>query len=245
LDVAGLCAELRLDARAADVMVTYLAALGLLERDADDRLGLSPLAGEHLVAGAPLDMRAYFASLRERPGCAELLAVLRTGRPADWASATGRRAWAERLDDAEFAARITAAMDVRATFLGPALAAALADIPARRVLDVAGGSGAYARALVDRAPGLRATVFERPPVDAAARTQLAKRGHGDRITVASGDMIADPLPRDHDLHLFSRVIHDRGEPQVGQLLSASFAALTPGGWLVDHDAHVDETKRAP
>lgn len=244
-DVAGLCAELQLDARAADVMVTYLTALELLERDADDRLRLSRLAGEHLVGGSPLDLRPYFASLRERPGCAELLSVLRTGRPADWASATGQHEWAERLDDADFATRFTAAMDARAAFLGPALAATLADIPARRVLDIAGGSGGYACALVDRAPERRATVFERPPVDATARALLAERGYDDRITVASGDMFADPLPADHDLHLFSHVLHDWGEPQVRQLLSASFAALTPGGWLVDHDAHVNETKSGP
>jgi hypothetical protein len=224
IDVAGLCAELQLDARAADVMVTYLTALGLLERAADDRVGLSRLAAEHLVAGSPLDLRPYFASLRERPGCAELLSVLRTGRPADWASATGQREWAERLDDADFATRITAATDARAKFLGPALAAALADVPARRVLDVAGGSGAYARALVDRAPGLRATVFERPPVDAAARALLAERGDRDRITVASGDMFADPLPPDHDTHV--------NETKTGPLPVAEYSVLlmhsTPG-----------------
>lgn len=245
VDLAGVCAELQLDVRAADVMVTYLTALGLLERGADDRLGLSRLAAEHLVAGSRLDLRPYFASLRERPGCAELRSVLTTGRPAGWASATGQREWTERLDDAEFATQITAAMDARAAFLAPALAAVLADIPARRVLDVAGGSGAYARALVDRAPGLRATVFERPPVDAAARVLLTERGYHDRITVASGDMFADPLPPGHDLHLFSHVLHDWGVPQVRRLLSASFAALPPGGWLVDHDTHINETKTGP
>jgi len=133
-------------------------------------------------------------------------------------------------------------MDARAAFLGRALAGALADVPARRVLDVAGGSGAYARAIVDRAPDVRATVLERPPVDAVARRLLTAGRHGDRIDVVAGDMFADPLPPDHDVHLFSHVLHDWGEPQVRQLLSASFAALTPGGWLVDHDAHLNEAK---
>jgi O-methyltransferase domain len=245
VDVAGLCADLDLDARAADVMVTYLAALDLLERDGDDRLELTPLAAEHLVAGSPLDLRPYFASLRERPGCAELLSVLRTGRPANWASATEQREWADRLGDEGFAAEFTAAMDARAAFLGPALAGALADVPARRVLDVAGGSGAYACALVDRAPGLRATVLERPPVDAAARALLTERGYGDRITVVAGDMFGDPFPPDHDLHLFSHVLHDWDEPRVRELLSASFAALPPWDRLVDHDTHVDAAKTGP
>jgi predicted O-methyltransferase YrrM len=245
IDAAGLCEQLGLDTRAADVMVTYLTALGLLERNADGQLSVTRTAGEHLVAGSPLDLRAYFGSLRERPACDELLAVLRTGEPAAWASATAEPRWAERLDDVDFAKRIMAAMDARAAFLGPALSAALADVHARRVLDVGGGSGAYACALADRRPELRATVLERPPVDSAARTLLAERGYDDRIEVASGDMFTEPLPAGHDLHLFSHVLHDWSEEQVRQLLSASFSALMPGGALVDHDTHINQSKTGP
>jgi hypothetical protein len=243
VDAAELCERLGLDARAADVMVTYLVARGLFQRVSDGRVGLTGLAAEHLVAGSPLDLRSYLGSLRERPGCAELLAVLRTGEPAGWASAGEE--WAERLDEPCFAQRITAAMDARAAFLGPRLAATLRDIPARRLLDVGGSSGAYASALVAARPGLRATVFERPPVDAAARALLADRGYADRVAVASGDMFTDPLPGGHDLHLFSHVLHDWGEEQVRALLAASFEALPPGGCIVDHDTHIDEGKSGP
>ena len=245
VDAGWLCERLELDARAADVMVTYLVALGLLDREADGRLGISQMAAEHLVAGAPLDLRAYFGSLRERPGCRELLAVLQSGEPAAWASASAQHDWTERLGEVDFAKRFTAAMHARGLFLGPALARALADLSARSVLDVGGSSGAYACALVDHRPDIRATVFERPPVDSAARTLLAERGYSDRIAVSSGDMFTGPLPGGHDLHLFSHVLHDWGEEQVRELLAASFAALAPGGWLVDHDTHINETKTGP
>jgi len=240
-----LCDEFQLDARAADVMVTYLVALGLLERGADGRIVATPVAADHLVAGSRFDLRAYFGSLKERPACRELLGVLRTGEPAAWASAASAQDWESRLGDLEFAKRITSAMDARGAFLGSALAAAVDDLPVRRVLDIGGSSGIYSCALVDHSPGLSATVFERPPVDQAARTLLAERGHGDRVDVESGDMFTDPLPAGHDLHLFSHVLHDWGEEQVRQLLSASFAALEPGGWLVDHDTHVNAAKTGP
>lgn len=103
----------------------------------------------------------------------------------------------------------------------------------------------YACALVDSSPGLRATVFERPPVDLAARALLADRGYSGRIEVVGGDMFNDPLPDGHDLHVLSHVLHDWGEHDVRRLLSASFAALTPGGWLIDHDTHVNATKTGP
>ena len=245
LDVEQLRDEFELDARAADVMVTYLVALGLLERAADDRIRAARVAADHLVAGSRFDLRAYFGSLKERPACRELLGVLRTGEPAAWASAAGAQDWEARLGDLGFAKRITSAMDARGAFLGSALAAALDDLSARRVLDIGGSSGVYSCALVDRSPGLSATVFERPPADQAARTLLADRGYANRVEVASGDMFSDPLPAGHDLHLFSHVLHDWGEEHVRQLLSASFAALEPGGCLVDHDTHVNATKTGP
>jgi len=99
------------------------------------------------------------------------------------------------------------------------------------------------RALLDRRPQLHGTVFERPPVDTAARILLADAGYADRIAVSTGDMFADALPSGHDVHLYSHVLHDWDADRVGALLAASFDALPPGGWLVDHDAHIDEDKR--
>lgn len=246
--VAQVCAELELAARPVDVLFTYCAALGLVERNVDrgDEVAVTALARAHLVGGSPFDLRAYYGSLAERPACRELAAVLRTGVPAAWSSAApGAHDWSARLDRVDFAQRITAAMDARGAFLGPALASALDDLPARRILDVGGSSGVYARALVDRRPGTVASVFERSPVDVAARTLLADRGYQGRIEVVTGDMFTDPLPAGFDLHLYSHVLHDWDAERVADLLAASYAALPPGGWWVDHDTHVDADKRGP
>ncbi|MGH3774590.1 MAG: methyltransferase [Pseudonocardiaceae bacterium] len=250
------CGELGVAARPTDVLLTYCAALGLIDRDLDrdDEVTVTALARTHLAEGSPFDLRAYYASLAERPACRELTEVLRTGVPAAWASATAstgmggeeasrQRDWSARLSQADFARRITAAMDARGAFLGPALAAALDDVPAQRVLDVGGSSGIYACALLNRRPGTRATVFERTPVDAAARTLLADRGYHDRVDVITGDMFTDPLPTGYDVHLYSHVLHDWDTEHVASLLAASYAALPPGGWWVDHDTHIDADKR--
>ena len=93
----GLSEELEFDARAADVMVTYLVSLGLLERTQDERIQLSHLALDSLVRGSRHDLRSYFGSLRERPACAELLSRLRPGAPAAWASSAAAEDWHERL----------------------------------------------------------------------------------------------------------------------------------------------------
>jgi hypothetical protein len=142
-EIAG---ELGLAERPTAVMCELLESFGLLER-AGDGLQSTSLARVHLVDGASDDLRAYFASLRERPAVRELTGVLRSGEPAAWASADAGEDWAERLDDPAFAERITAAMVARGRVLGPELARALGGLGARSVLDVAGGSGITGGAL--------------------------------------------------------------------------------------------------
>jgi 3-hydroxy-5-methyl-1-naphthoate 3-O-methyltransferase len=195
---ADLPAGLGLAERPADVLLTYCAALGLVDRelDAGDRIELTELGRRHLVAGSPFDLRAYYGSLAERPAVHELARVLRTGAQAAWATAGGGNHdadWAGRLGDPAFAERITAAMDARGAFLAPAFAGAIADVPMTALLDVAGSSGVYSAAvLAGRRPEVRAAVFERPPVDTAARTLLRARGLAERVDVVTGDMFAAP-----------------------------------------------------
>jgi 3-hydroxy-5-methyl-1-naphthoate 3-O-methyltransferase len=218
--------------RPCDVLVTYLVALGLVDRGEDGRLVATPAAASLLRSGSPTDLGPYFASLRERPVCGELLRVLRTGEPSAWASAGRDDDWAGRLGDPEFARRITAAMDARGAVLAPALAGVLADLRWTSALDIGGGSGVYARALVEDRDERRAAVLERPPVDDAARTILRDLGE-DRVDVVTGDMFAEPLPAGFDLHLLSHVLHDWDERRVRHLLAASYAALPPAaGWSI-------------
>lgn len=234
VEIAG---ELGLAERPTVVMCELLESLGLLERD-QDRVTPSALATAFLVDGSAGDLRAYFASLRERPAVGELTGVLRSGEPAGWASSEQGEDWSARLDDPDFAEQITAAMDARGRVLGPALAQALADVRARSVLDVAGGSGVYGCALLNSRPELRVTVLERPPVDRVARAQLTRRGY-EHVDVVAGDMF-EALPGGHDLHLYAHVLHDWDVPAIQRLLAASHAALPSGGLVVDYDAHLGD-----
>ena len=243
-DLDDLCTRFGVTLRPVDVMCTLLRALGLIE-DREGTLHVTPLAREHLVEGSPFDLRPYFSSLVERPAVQELLQVLRTDEPAAWASAPGQTAWAPRLDDRDFAARITAAMDARGAYLAPALADAVDTEGLGAVLDVAGGSGIYACAFAARHAHLRAAVLERSPVDSVARDMVNRRGYSHRVGVVTGDMFTYPLPSGFDLHLYSHVLHDWDEARVRALLSASYAALPAGGAIVDHDVHVNADKTGP
>jgi cyclopropane fatty-acyl-phospholipid synthase-like methyltransferase len=136
-------------------------------------------------------------------------------------------------------------MDCRGVYLGQALARKLDLSGQSRLLDIAGGSGIYACSLVAHHPQLRATVLEKKPVDAIASKAIARRGFADRISVVVADMFREPLPGDHDLHLFSNVLHDWDERLVKELLAKSFTSLPSGGMVLIHDMHINADKTGP
>ena len=243
-DLTTICRDLGITTRPTDVMLTLFAASGYV-RCVDGVFHLTDLAREHLVSASPFFIGPYYASLKERPVVRDFVKILRTGRPANWGSYAHEKTWTEAMLTDEFATTFTAAMDCRGAYLGAAMAAKIDPRGRRRLLDIAGGSGIYACAVVAKHPHLAATVFERPPVDRIAQSMVAKRGFSQRVGVVAGDMFSDPLPRGHDLHLYSNVLHDWDVEKVEPLLAASFAALEPGGMLIVHDAHLNADKNGP
>lgn len=239
-----ICNALEIQDRPTDVMLTLFTAMGFLENEAG-AFSLTLRAREHLVSASPWFLGPYYASLKDRPVCKDILAVLRTGKPANWASLKDEQAWAKAMERDDFAAQFTAAMDCRGVYLAQALAKVVDFREHAQLLDIAGGSGIYACSIVAHHAHLRATVLEKKPVDAIARNSIAARGFADRVSVVAGDMFNAPLPQNSDVHLFSNVLHDWDEPRVSELINRSFAALPSGGMLVIHDMHIDRQKRGP
>ena len=138
--------------------------------------------------------------------------------------ATGRRRWPTRRSRASSPRRWIVAASTSGS------ARRRRSTSARRaLLDIAGGSGVYACAFVAHHPHLRATVLEKPPVDAVARRAIAERGFAARVDVVAGDMLAEPLPRRlrraPDLERAARLGRAAG---AGARSRSSFAALAAG-----------------
>ena len=243
-DEAAIRAQFQLAPRPTDVMLTLFVAMGLIERRGGV-YAVTAVAREHLCADSPWFLGPYYASLKDRPVCADLLRVLRSGKPANWGSEKASQDWHKSMETEAFATQFTAAMDCRGVFLAQAAAKVLNLATRASLLDIAGGSGIYACSFCAHFPQLRATVLEKPPVDRITAGAVARRGFADRVAVVAGDMLSAPLPPGHDVHLFSNVLHDWDEPVVRQLLRKSFDALPPGGMVIIHDAHLNEEKSGP
>jgi acetylserotonin N-methyltransferase len=240
----GVCAAHGFAERPADVMLTLFSAMGLIHQR-DDVFTLTETGREHLTSGSPWHLRPYYPSLEDRPIARDLLEVLRTGKPANWAAQDAGKDWHRSMESEQFATSFTAAMDCRGLYLAQSVAASVDLRPHRHLLDVGGGSGIYACVLAAHNPHLRATVLDKPPVDRIASAAVAKRGLADRVAIAGRDMLVDPLPSGADVHLFSNVLHDWDVPAVEQLLRKSFAALPAGGLVIVHEAFLDAEKTGP
>jgi predicted O-methyltransferase YrrM len=243
-DQETICRSLGLQERPVDVMLTLFAAMGVVQRQSEI-ISLTELAREHLLKSSPWCIAPYFASVKERPVCRDMVEVLRTGKPANWASLQNEKEWARAMESETFASQFAAAMDCRGVYLAPTMAERLDCSSYSELLDIAGGSGIYACAMVARHKQLRATILEKPPVARLARKALEERGFAERVSVSVGDMFHDPFPQRCDVHLFSNVLHDWDGPQVEQLLAKSFASLLPEGMIVIHDAHINAAKTGP
>jgi SAM-dependent methyltransferase len=241
--LGAMVVQFGIQTRPAEVLLALTGALGLTTQ-AGGVYHLTLRAREHLVEGSPYCLKPYYDTLQKRPQTLECLEVLRSGKPANWGSAHSA-AWAQAMESDAFADEFTAAMDCRGVVLAPALARRLALEESQALLDVGGGSGVYACAMVATHPHLRAAVYEKAPVDRIAARAIGRRGYGERVEVLCGDMFAEPWPTGFDVVLLSNVVHDWDEPEVKNLLARAAAALPSGGLLVVHDAFLNAQKNGP
>jgi predicted O-methyltransferase YrrM len=241
---AQICAAHGFVDRPADVLLTLFSAMGFLHHNGDV-FRLTDTGREHLVKDSPWNLKPYYPTLADRPIARDLLNVLRTGKPANWAAQNAGKDWHKSMESEEFAASFTAAMDCRGLYLAQSLAASVDVRRHRHLLDIGGGSGIYACVLAAHNSHLRATVLDKPPVDRIASAAITKRGVADRVSVVGRDMLVDPLPAGPDVHLFSNVLHDWDTPVIEDLLRKSFDALPAGGLVVVHEAFLNAEKTGP
>ncbi len=96
----------------------------------------------------------------------------------------------------------------------------------RFLIDAGGGLGVLAGMLVERSPGLRVLVLERPEVVAQARGM----GTHDRVEYREADLF-EPWSAEADAVVVARVLHDWNDEAALRLLRNARSVLGAGGRL--------------
>ena len=240
--------SLGLDDRPANVLITALRAMELLEM-VDDRLKLTSLAEEHLVPGGAFDVGDYIGLAAQSPGVLTMVELLKTNKPLnfdnDGAAFIYRNGMASAMESTETARHFTLALAGRAKNVAPALADALDAADAKTLVDVGGGTGIYSFALLQRNPQLRAIIVDRPEVLRVAEEMGSDYGVMDRVELRGGDMFDDPLPSEADIVLLSNILHDWDIPECQQLVSRCAESLADSGRVVIHDVFLNDELDGP
>ncbi|MGX9355936.1 methyltransferase [Roseobacteraceae bacterium S113] len=103
---------------------------------------------------------------------------------------------------------------------------------AEKIMDVGGGSGAFALAVARANTKARLVVYDLPGVAGQAVARFEEAGLADRLSVAEGSFRDDALPQGADVISLIRVLYDHEDSTVIDLLAKCHAALPPAGRLV-------------
>ena len=221
------------DARATDRLLNALAAIGLVEKT-DGLFANTPAAARWLDGASPECLTSLGHASHLFTAWAGLTGAVRAGT-------TVRDRKRDGFDTAAF----IEAMDRRARGIADALVAQIDLEGVERVLDVGGGSGAFAAAFCRARDGLVATVLDLPEVTQLTARYVAAAGFGGRVLLLPGDFHETPFGEGFDIVFFSAIVHMNGADANRRLMAKAFAALAPGGRIVIQDHIMDETRTRP
>jgi predicted nicotinamide N-methyase len=234
---AQVSRELSSDRRATETLLNALVALGLLVKT-EGSFRVKPGFERVLSSSASetvLPVIQHMAQLWDSWG--RLTEIVRKGK-------VRRSIEALERDEAGVRAFI-GAMHTIGLGLARGVVARLDLSGHRSMIDVGGGSGIYTIAVLQAAPEMSATLFDRPLVTEIARRKLAEEGLTGRVTLVNGDFYVDALPHGHDLALLSAIIHQNDSDQNVELYRKVFDALVAGGTVVVRDFVMSEDHTHP
>jgi SAM-dependent methyltransferase len=211
--------DLGMDERAAYVILSALAELGILEEGPDGFRLLEEHRGPLLDPDHPDFVGQSVVHRFELIGSwGRIPEILRTGRPVEDRTAPGFGGTETFISAMRRGARPGS---------GAVAEAVLAKLPdGARILDVGGGPGTNAEAFA--AGGARVTVFDRPEVIGLMQTTLEAAG----IETAAGDMNQELPDGPYDAVYFGNTSHMYGPEENRALFARMRRSLVPGGLLV-------------
>ena len=217
--LADLADELDIAEKRLDTLLTALTSIGLLVRDGDAYTN-APASEDYLVRGKSAYFGDYFN-----------LQIDKFIFPA--------------YEDADTADRFSRGQ--HAGSLGPAIALSKqVDLASKkRLLDVAGGSGAFTIMLCKQNPGLAATILDFPTALSVAERFIGDAGLAGRVELVAGNAITGDWPQGHDLVLMSYLFSAVSEEAISILLAKAYRTLPAGGTLVIHDFVANDDKTGP
>ncbi len=226
--------------RGMRLLLDACVAEGLLEKR-DGAYFNTPSGKAALIPGSPADLTNAIRYNRDvYPAWGRLAKFAKTGKPVE-------RPELHLGEDAARTKAFAASMFGRAMGIGKGIVPML-DFPcaAPRILDLAGGPGAYAILMCQANPSATCVTVDLKAIAAEAAGYVARFGLSDRIECRAGDYHADEYEAEsYDAVTIFGALHQESPEQIVDILRRAKRALKKDGRLFVLDMMTDATHTAP
>ncbi|MBD2772698.1 methyltransferase [Iningainema tapete] len=229
-----ICQSLNLAPRAARALLSICSSMGFIQL-IDGYYSLTPVACEYLLETSPtsfcgwLDLMIANASSFSYEGIKKAIV---TDAPVVYEGDSLYKVHEQEEKD-ELTRTFTRAMHSASVAAALAWPETLNLSSNKRMLDIAGGSGAHSIGATLKWSKLRATILDIAPVCEVAQEYITQYGLQERISTEVSDMWNDPFPS-ADLHFYSLIYHNYDLEKNRFLTRKSFDSLEPGGRIIIH-----------
>jgi ubiquinone/menaquinone biosynthesis C-methylase UbiE len=222
--------------RGVRAIMNALVGFELLEKDDEGRYSLTPESAAFLVRKNP----DYLGGILRHgdqliPRWLHLSEIVKTGKPAMAVNQEG--------DGSAFF--VDFVEDLFPVGYPSAKALAAAFPQARKVLDVAAGSGVWSIPLAQNSKEVRVTALDWPGVLPATRRVTERMGVAGQYEFLAGDLNSADLGNGYDLATLGQILHSEGETHSRALLGRVFQALAPGGTIAIAEFIANEDRTGP
>jgi len=231
---AQLAAACEVSAEALPRLLRALCALGVCREGRDGRFRLTP-GGHALRRGDTAEGPSLRAIAQWWAGpmwslWPELGYSVRTGRSAR-ERVTGRPGYGFLEHQPAHATVFHQAMQAMTALVIDDIVALALWREVAGFVDVGGGSGTLAAAIVQAHPALQGWVLDRADAEGAAGALIRSRGVASRCRFVVGDFFV-ALPPGRDVYLLKSILHNWSDADAARILSCCARAAEPGARLL-------------
>jgi len=235
---ASVAKKIKSDARATDRLMNAVVALGFLEKK-NDKFQNSKEASEYLVKGKP----GYMSGLNHTTSLWQTWSTL-TESVKKGKSVFQRPKTINNRDTFWLEAFI-GAMHYRAAKQATDIVAKIDMKGVKKVLDVGGGSSAFAMAFAKAGKNVSATVFDLPNVTPITLKYIHEDKMNDKVDTVSGDYNVNHFPKGYDIIFLSAVVHINSYKGNVALIKKCAASLNKGGRIIIQDHVMNDDRTTP
>ncbi len=224
-------------------LLRALASLGIFAAGDGGRFTLTEI-GERLRSGVPGTFRDAFIAESDPvhwQSWEHLTEAVRTGLPRP-AEVFGMPAFDWYGRNPVHGEQFGRAMENISRFAAAAVLEAYDFSDAKTIMDVGGGNGSLALAILSKHPGLKGKVVDLPYMESAANAGIGAAGAAGRCGFEPCDFFQG-VPGGADLQVLKFILHDWTDEECVRILKKCREALAPGGRLVIVEMLVPEPVR--